>query len=82
MKPIEHIALALSDLDKEMETILFNLTLSLTQKDDLMLPITQQKRILMQTKEDLQYLLDNPAPLGGTCKTGELRRKEEQAGKG
>ena len=76
MKPIEHIEKAIADLDKEVEGILMDMKLSLTQKDDVMLPISQQKRILVQTKEDLQYLLDNPAPLGGPCKPGQIRQDQ------
>ena len=76
MKPIEHIDNAIADLDKEIESILMNIKLSLTQKDDVMFPISQQKRILVQTKEDLQYLLDNPAPLGGPCKPGQIRQDQ------
>ncbi len=60
MNSIKHINNALSDLDKEVETILLNWNIPLNEKDNLMLPILQQKRVLTQTLEDLTYLKENP----------------------
>mgnify|MGYP000736927629 FL=1 len=53
MKPIEHINNALADLDKEVETILMDFSINLTEKDNLRLPILQQQKVLKQTLEDL-----------------------------
>ncbi len=73
MKPIEHIQNALKDIDKEVESILLNIKLALDEKDDLMLPIVQQKKVLTQTLEDLEYLRDNPPTPKGGCGMSKYR---------
>ncbi|SFV60262.1 hypothetical protein MNB_SM-7-728 [hydrothermal vent metagenome] len=70
---IKHIHNALKDLDKEMESIVMNLTLSLQEKDNLMLPILLEKKVLKQTLEDLQYLKDNPPPPNQPCGISKYR---------
>ena len=70
---IKHIKNALSDLDEEMEKIVMNLTLSLQEKDNLMLPILLQKKVLKQTLEDLEYLRDNPPPPNQPCGISKYR---------
>ena len=67
MKPIEHINNALTDLDKEVETILMDWSINLTEKDNLMLPILQQQKVLKQTLEDLTYLKENPPTPNQAC---------------
>ena len=79
MKSIEYIEEALKDLDAQVEAILLDFSISLTDKDDLMLPLLQQKRVLDQTLQDLQYLKANPPAKGGTCKTGMMRQEQEKA---
>lgn len=75
MKSIEHINNALADLDKEVETILMDWSINLTEKDNLMLPLLQQKRVLQQTLEDLIYLKENPPTPNQPC--GISKHREE-----
>ncbi len=70
---IQHIKNALSDLDKEMEKIVMNLTLSLKEKDNLMLPILLEKKVLKQTLEDLEYLKANPPAPDQPCGISKYR---------
>lgn len=67
MNSIKHIENALKDLDDEVQTILLNWDIPLNEKDNLMLPILQQKRVLAQTLEDLTYLKDNPPSPNQPC---------------
>lgn len=73
MKAIEHIKNALKDLDQEVEGILLNISLSLTEKDNLMLPLLQQKRVLSQTLEDLEYLEAHPPTPNQPCGISKYR---------
>ncbi len=75
MKPIHHIENALKDLDKEVEAVLMNLSLSLTQKDNVMLPILQQKKVLKQTLEDLKYLEEHPPTPNQPCGISKYRKE-------
>jgi len=77
MKSITFIEEALKSLDDEVQALLLNMSISLTQKDDLMLPLLQQKRVLDQTLEDLKYLQANPPAKGGPCKSGMVRQEQE-----
>ncbi|NPA66926.1 MAG: hypothetical protein GXO11_08605 [Epsilonproteobacteria bacterium] len=70
---IQHIKNALSDLDKEMESIVMNLTLSLQEKDNLMLPLVLEKKVLKQTLEDLEYLKANPPAPNQPCGISKYR---------
>lgn len=72
---IRHIKNALEDLDKEMEQIVMNLTLSLQEKDNLMLPILLEKKVLKQTLEDLEYLKANPPALNQPCGISKYRNE-------
>ncbi|SFV50711.1 hypothetical protein MNB_SM-4-439 [hydrothermal vent metagenome] len=67
MNSIKHIQNALKELDDEVQTILLNWDIPLNEKDNLMLPILQQKRVLSQTLEDLTYLKDNPPSPNQPC---------------
>ncbi len=73
MKSIEHINNALKDLDLEVERILMDWSINLTDKDDLMLPLLQQKRVLQQTLEDLTYLKENPPAKNQACGISKYR---------
>jgi hypothetical protein len=73
MNSIKHIENALMDLDKEVETILLNWDIPLNEKDNLMFPILQQKRVLTQTKEDLIYLKENPPAQNQPCGISKYR---------
>ncbi len=76
MKAIEHINNALKDLDKEVEGILMDWSINLTEKDNLMLPLLQQKRVLTQTLEDLTYLKENPPKPNQACGISKYREDE------
>ncbi len=67
MNSINHIENALKDLDTEVEKILLDWSIPLNEKDNLMLPILQQKKVLLQTKEDLVYLRENPPSPNQPC---------------
>jgi len=73
MNSIKHIQNALLELDKEVETILQDWSIPLNEKDNLMLPILQQKRVLTQTLEDLTYLKDNPPKPNQACGISKYR---------
>lgn len=67
MKSLEYIQMALDELDKEVQSYVMDLTMDMTTKNEKMLPLLQQKRVLEQTKEDLIYLKDNPPSNAGEC---------------
>lgn len=67
MNSITHIKNALQELDDEVQKILLNWDIPLNEKDNLMLPILQQKKVLEQTLEDLTYLKDNPPSPNQAC---------------
>jgi hypothetical protein len=74
MESKEYIIKALTDLSGEVNTIMSNLSLSLTEKDKLMFPLLQKKRVLEQTLQDLSFLdtkYENYAP--NSCKVGQYR---------
>ncbi len=73
MKSIEHINNALKDLDNEVQAILIDWSINLTEKDNLMLPLLQQKRVLTQTLEDLTYLKENPPAQNQACGISKYR---------
>lgn len=74
MNPIHHIEAAIKEIDDEVQSILMNIKLSLTQKDDLMLPLVRYKKVLVQTKEDLEYLVANPPVKEGGCGMSKHRK--------
>jgi hypothetical protein len=55
-----HLHEAIKSLEKEVEAILLDTSLSLTQKDPLILLCAQKKRVLLQALEDISYLEANP----------------------
>ena len=73
MNSITHIKNALAELDKEVEEILLDWSIPLNEKDNLMLPILQQKRVLDQTLEDLTYLKENPPKPNQPCGISKYR---------
>jgi hypothetical protein len=73
MNSIQHIKNALSELDTEVEKILLNWDIPLNEKDNLMLPLLQQKKVLTQTLEDLKYLRDNPPTPNQPCGISKYR---------
>ena len=73
MKSIEYIQLALKELDSEVEATLLNMKLSLKEKDNIMLPLLQQKKVLTQTLEDLTYLKEHPPTPNQPCGISKYR---------
>ena len=73
MQAITHIENALKDLEREMEAILTNRSTSLSEKDNLMLPLVQQKKVLKQTLEDLIYLKEHPPAPNQPCGISKYR---------
>lgn len=73
MKSITHIKNALTDLDKEVEAILLDWSIPMNEKDNRMLPLLQQKRVLTQALEDLTYLEKNPPTPNMACGISKYR---------
>ena len=73
MKSIEYIQLALKELDSEVEATLLNMKLSLKEKDNIMLPLLQQKKVLTQTLADLTYLKEHPPTPNQPCGISKYR---------
>ena len=73
MKSIAYIEQAIAELDKEVQEILLNMKFSLTEKDNYMLPLLQQKRVLNQTLEDLTYLKEHPPTPNQPCGISKYR---------
>ena len=73
MKSIEYIKQALAELDAEVQITLLNMKLSLKEKDNIMLPLLQQKKVLAQTLEDLTYLKEHPPTPNQPCGISKYR---------
>jgi hypothetical protein len=73
MKSIEYIKGALNELDEEVKAVLQNVKLSLQEKDNAMLPLLQQKKVLTQTLEDLTYLKEHPPAPNQPCGISKYR---------
>jgi hypothetical protein len=70
---IKHIQNALKELDDAVQKILLDWSIPLNEKDNLMLPILQQKRVLDQTLEDLIYLKKHPPTPNQPCGISKYR---------
>lgn len=73
MNSIKHIQNALADLDKEVQNILLDIALPLNEKDNRMLPLLREKKVLLQTLEDLEYLRSNPPTPNQPCGISKYR---------
>ena len=73
MISISHIESALAAVDAEIKTLLYNQSLSLSEKDSKMLPLLRESKVLKQAYEDLCYLRDNPPTQTTGCKAGTYR---------
>ena len=73
MVSLTHLEAALAAVDAEVKALLYDTSLSLTLKDEKMLPLLRESKVLKQTYEDLCYLRDNPPTSTGTCKVGQYR---------
>ncbi|GEM_PF-5772511 len=78
-KAQDFIDLAILEITAEVKEILSKNSMSLPEKDSLILPLIQQKRILKQAKSDLDFMDNKYANLeiGKTCKMGNIRIKNE-----
>jgi hypothetical protein len=77
MESAEFIEKALQELDGEVSKIMSDITISMVERDKIMLPLVQKKRVLVQTLKDLKYLdskfdsqLQSTTP---TCKMSSYR---------
>lgn len=73
MVSLTHLEAALAAVDTEIKSLLYNQSLSLTEKDEKMLPLLRESKVLKQTYEDLCYLRDNPPSSPSGCKAGSYR---------
>ena len=73
MKSIKHIQSALNEVDADIQAILMDFTISLTDKDNKMLPLVREAKVLKQTLEDLTYLEANPPALNQPCGISKYR---------
>jgi len=73
MNSIKHIQNALKELDDEVQALLLNWDIPLNEKDNIMLPILQQKKVLTQTLEDLTYLKEHPPKKNQPCGISKYR---------
>ena len=77
MISITHIEAALAAIDAEVNALLYDQSLSLTEKDEKMLPLLRESKVLKQAHEDLCYLRDNPPSSPNGCKAGSYRKKDK-----
>jgi len=73
MNSIKYINDALKDLDEQVQKILLDWSIPLNEKDNLMLPLLLQKKVLTQTLEDLVYLKENPPSPNQPCGISKYR---------
>jgi hypothetical protein len=73
MVSLTHIEAALEAVDAEVKALLYNQSMSLSDKDAAMLPLLRESKVLKQTLEDLCYLRDNPPTSTTGCKAGTYR---------
>ena len=73
MNSIKHIQNAINDLDKEVEELLKDWSVPLNEKDNIMLPLLLEKKVLKQTLEDLIYLKENPPAPNQPCGISKYR---------
>lgn len=75
MRSIKHIEAALAELNDAVHGILINQSIPLTEKDNLMLPLVREKKVLQQTLEDLKYLEANPPSPNQPCGISQYREE-------
>ena len=73
MISLTHLEAALEAVDSEVKALLYNQSMSLNEKDDKMLPLLRESKVLKQAYEDLCYLRDNPPTSTTGCKAGQYR---------
>jgi hypothetical protein len=73
MKAIKHIQNAIDELDAEVQELLLDWSVPLNEKDNIMLPKLQVKKVLLQTLEDLKYLKAHPPRPNQACGISKYR---------
>jgi len=73
MISLTHLEAALEAVDSEVKALLYNQSMSLNEKDEKMLPLLRESKVLKQAYEDLCYLRDNPPTSTTGCKAGQYR---------
>jgi len=75
MISLTHLEAALAAVDAEVKALLYNQSLSLSEKDEKMLPLLRESKVLKQAHADLCYLRDNPPTSSAGCKAGTYREE-------
>lgn len=78
MISLTHLEAALAAVDSEVKALLYNQSLSLSEKDEKMLPLLRESKVLKQAYEDICYLRDNPPSSPNGCKAGQYREEENK----
>ena len=76
MVSLTHLEAAMEAIDKEVKALLYDQSLSLTEKDEKMLPLLRENKVIKQAYEDVCYLRDNPPSSPSGCKAGSYRKEE------
>ncbi len=75
MISLTHLEAALEAVDTEIKALLYNQSMSLNEKDEKMLPLLRESKVLKQAHEDICYLRDNPPTSTTGCKAGQYREE-------
>jgi len=75
MKAIKHVQNAIDELDAEVQELLLDWSVPLNEKDNIMLPKLQVKKVLLQTLEDLEYLKAHPPRPNQACGISKYREE-------
>lgn len=78
MVSLTHLEAALAAVDAEVKALLYDQSLSLSEKDSRMLPLLRESKVLKQAYEDLCYLKENPPSNPTGCKAGQYREDEKK----
>lgn len=78
MVSLTHLEAALAAVDAEVKALLYNQSLSLSEKDEKMLPLLRESKVLKQAYEDLCYLKENPPSSPSGCKAGQYREEDNK----
>ena len=76
MISLTHLEAALAAVDSEVKALLYNQSLSQSEKDAKMLPLLRESKVLKQAHEDLCYLRDNPPSAPTQCKVGSYKGED------
>ena len=73
MNSIKYIQKAIDELDTEVQKLLLDWSIPLNEKDNIMLPLVREKKVLTQALEDLTYLKENPPSPNQPCGISKYR---------